>query len=188
MDDDYYRFSNINFEFCSDGWSIPPSYNEQMNINTSIWKTQSGNDTSVDTFLYDNITTSIHGFFESKDGDSYSKTFNNVAPFNQLTISFTFWIVDIYGNDTSFIHFKVNDKIYHTFNITDSNCDETILWNDIEIDNSSILYGLIDNETLICIQGMHILSIFLDNIVVALISLFGLCVLCLFMIRMVYRD
>ena len=148
VNDDYYRFSNINFEFCTDGWQIPASYSEQNDITTSLW-----NDGSADINIteeikyYTNKTTIIHGLFQSTD--TISKIFNPVSPFDQITISFSFWSIDI-GGTGNIIHFKVDNFYQKMFMFNAASCPNMIEYD--KIDNASVYMDL-NNKTLICVAG-----------------------------------
>lgn len=102
------------------------------------------------------IDTIIHGLFASSNTTTniISNTFDPVSPFDQLTISFRFWSIDIDAMGSQ-VQFKIDGVSRKTFEFNDpcSGQDQSkIEWDMIY--NTSIDSD-INNKTLICVEGRY---------------------------------
>ena len=158
-DTNFYKFSTVNFEFCTDSL-LEASFCEQDNILNTLNDWTGGIASDLDTFTFfntetsQNETTTIHGLYSPNGNEATERTFTNVAPFTALTVSFRLWTVDQTGNKNGDITLLINNEAFEIFDLP-SDCTVTV--------DPSTVYNLdditIENATTVCYLGMIYIEI-----------------------------
>lgn len=164
VNDDFYTFSKIDFSFCADSWNLDTTFSEQSVIvdEAQYWTSSHGNGAALQHVILNDsatATTIIHGLYNVSDGSmNVSRQWTGVAPFDELDITFSYWTVDIFGNETGNVSLFVNGMKIHTFDWLLNECPLQIAPNAITLNGSaSSLQSQINTNTVICIEGIHTL-------------------------------